>query len=60
MYGKCGAIDVLYQEYVVLIKMRCVSKHQDLQMFGVKLNKDMSNVHPLEVVGRDNFKWVKN
>ena len=27
-------------------------KHQDLQMFGLKLNKYMSNFHPLEVVGR--------
>ena len=27
-------------------------KHQDLQMFGFKLNKYMSNFQPLEVVGR--------
>ena len=27
-------------------------KHQDLQMFNLKKNKNMSNFHPLEVVGR--------
>ena len=27
-------------------------KHQALKMFGLKLNKNMSNIHPLEVVGR--------
>ena len=35
--------------------MKCVPKHQDLQMFGPKLNNyntGMSNFHPLEVVGR--------
>ena len=27
-------------------------KHQNLQIFGLKLNKYMSNIYPLEVVGR--------
>ena len=27
-------------------------KHQDVQMFGLKLNKYMSSFRPLEVVGR--------
>ena len=30
--------------------MKCVSKHQDLQIFILKLN--LSNFQPLEVVGR--------
>ena len=29
-------------------------QHQDLQSVGVKLNKYMSSLHPLEVVGRAN------
>ena len=31
--------------------MTCVLKHQDLQMFSLKLNT-LSNFHPLDVVGR--------
>ena len=31
--------------------MKCVSKHQDLQIFVVKLNK-MINFQPLEVLDR--------
>ena len=29
-----------------------VFKHQDLQMFGLQIYTNMSNFHPLEVVGR--------
>ena len=32
--------------------MKCVSKHQDLQIFVLKLNKYTSNFQSLEVVGR--------
>ena len=32
--------------------MKCVFKHQHLQIFGLKLNEYMGNSHPLEVVGR--------
>ena len=32
--------------------MKCLFKHQALQMLGVKLNTYMSNFQPLEVVGR--------
>ena len=32
--------------------MKRVCKHQELQMFGLKLNKCMSNFHPFQVVGR--------
>ena len=31
-------------------------KHEDLQMFGLNLNKEnMSNFHPLEVVDQENY-----
>ena len=30
--------------------MECVFEHQDLQIFGLKLNKYVSNFYPLEVV----------
>ena len=32
--------------------MKWVLKHQQLQVFALKLNTYPSNVHPLEVVGR--------
>ena len=32
--------------------MKCLFEHQDLKMFGLKLNKYMKNFHPLEVVSR--------
>ena len=32
--------------------MKCVSKHQDLQLFVLKLKKNMRIFYPLEVVGR--------
>ena len=36
----------------MLLEMKCVFKHQDLQMLGLKLDKiNMGNFHPLEVVG---------
>ena len=33
--------------------MKCVLKHQDLQMFGFRLNKYRGNFHQLEIVGHD-------
>ena len=36
----------------LLLGMKCVSKHQDSQIFGLQLNKYMGNFQPLEVVGR--------
>ena len=39
----------------LILGKKCVFKHQDLQMFGLKLKKE-SNFHPLEV-GRI---WVNN
>ena len=35
-----------------ILGTKCVSKHEYLHMFGLKLNKYMSNSHALEVVGR--------
>ena len=35
----------------LLLGTKCVSKHQDLQIFGLKLSID-GNFHLLEVVGR--------
>ena len=32
--------------------MRCVFKHEDLQIFGLKIKKNTSNFYSLEVVGR--------
>ena len=32
--------------------MRCVFKHEDLKIFGLKLKKNTSNFYSLEVVGR--------
>ena len=32
--------------------MKYMFKHQDLQIFCVKLYLEMCNIHPLEVVGR--------
>ena len=32
--------------------MKCVLKHQDLQMFGFRLNKYRVIFHQLEIVGR--------
>ena len=43
-------IDVNLLRYPIkalMLGMKCVFKHQDLQMFGLKLN----NINPLEVVG---------
>ena len=37
---------------VRLLVINCVIKHQDLQIFGPKLNKYMSNFQPLEAVDR--------
>ena len=39
----------------MLLGMKCVSKHQDLQICVLKLNKYelFSPIHPLQVVGRD-------
>ena len=38
--------------YSLLLGMKCVSEHQYLQIFLLKLNKNMSNFQPLEIVGR--------
>ena len=35
-----------------LFGTNCVFKHQDLKMFDLKLNTDMDNFHPFEVVDR--------
>ena len=36
-----------------LLRTKCMFKHQELQMIGLKVNKiNMSNVHLLEVVDR--------
>ena len=35
-----------------LLGMKCVSKHEDLQIYVLKLNKYMTNLQPLEVVYR--------
>ena len=32
--------------------MKYVFKHQDMQMFDLKLNEYMSNFQPIELVGR--------
>ena len=32
--------------------MKCTAKHQDLQMFVLKLDKYMCNFYPTDVVGR--------
>ena len=40
--------------------MKRMLQHQDLQMFGFKLNKiNMTNFHALEVVGRGSETKVK-
>ena len=41
----------------MMLRNKCELKHQELQMFGLKLDTDMSNFQPLEVVGR--VSWVK-
>ena len=35
----------------LLLRTKCVLKHQDFQMFGFN-ETDMGHCHPLEVVGR--------
>ena len=43
---------------LLILGMKWVSNHYDLQMFGLKLNDcDMSNFNPLEVEARHNFEW---
>ena len=38
--------------------MKCVFKHEDLQMFSLNLNKEnISNFHPLEVVDQENYSY---
>ena len=39
--------------------MKCVFKHQDLQMFGVKLNKHDNLLKYWVAVATHKFRWVK-
>ena len=36
----------------MLLGIKCVSKHQDLQIFVLNLKKNRCNFQPLKVVGR--------
>ena len=56
--------DLFYQPVKSLfLRMISVFKQQDLQMFGLKLNKSYVSIFTqlvlLVAVARHNFKWVK-
>ena len=42
----------------LLLGIKCVFKHQYLQIFGLK-KRFMSNFHTLEVVGRESVKQLQ-
>ena len=48
----CRFLSVFLIDQIMLFGMKCVSKHQYLQIFVYKINKYISNFHPLEVVDR--------
>ena len=43
----------------LLLGMKCVCRHQDLEIYGLKLNKINMSIFPCEDVGRDTISGVR-